>query len=136
MLGVMAGRRLLRQRVEGEQLDPGAFWLLKNIATQPRRVTELAGCANLDASTVSRHITQLDRTGIVERIPDPDDRRAHQVQLTALGRQLLQDGFARRRELLGRALADWDPDDVAQLDRLLERLVADLDTLQTELEQA
>ena len=49
------------------------------------RVTDLAGCANLDTSTVSRHVAQLQRTGLIERTPDPDDRRAQRVELTAAG---------------------------------------------------
>jgi len=136
VLAVMALGRLMRQRVEGDELDPGAFWLLKNIASRPRRVTELAGCANLDTSTVSRHVAQLDRTGLVERTPDPDDGRAHRVQLTDLGRQRLEDGFARRRRLLARAFADWRPDDIAHLDRLLDRFVHDVEHLDAELEHA
>ena len=136
VLAVMALGRLMRQRVEGDELDPGAFWLLKNIASRPRRVTELAGCANLDTSTVSRHVAQLDRTGLVERTPDPDDGRAHRVQLTDLGRQRLEDGFARRRQLLARAFADWRPDDIAHLDRLLDRFVHDVEDLDAELEHA
>lgn len=136
VLALMAIGRLMRQRLEGDQLDPGVFWLLKDIAARPRRVTDLAGCANLDTSTVSRHVAQLDRTGIVERIPDPADGRAHQIQLTDLGRQRLHDGLARRRDLLARALTDWEPDDIARLDHLLGRLVRDLDTLNAELEHA
>ena len=136
LLALMAIGRLMRQRVEGDRLDPGTFWLLKNIAARPLRVTELAGCANLDTSTVSRHVAQLDRAGLVERTPDPDDGRAHRVQLTELGSAQLADGFARRRELLGRALVDWHPDDIAHLDRLLDRFVSDIDHLNAELEQA
>jgi len=132
---LMALGRLVRQRVDGDRLEPGTFWLLKHLATRPLRVTELAGCANLDPSTVSRHVAQLDRAGLVERTPDPDDGRAHQLQLTEVGRQQLEDAFARRRALLGRALLHWDPDDIAELDRLLDRFVADVETINAELEQ-
>ena len=136
LLALMAIGRLMRQRIDGDRLDPGTFWLLKSIAARPLRVTELAGCANLDTSTVSRHVAQLDRAGLVERTPDPDDGRAHRVQLTDRGSQQLQDAFARRRELLSRALTGWDPDDITHLDRLLDRFVSDVDSLNAELEHA
>jgi DNA-binding MarR family transcriptional regulator len=137
LLALMAIGRLMRQRVDGDQLDPGTFWLLKTISVRgPLRVTELAGCANLDTSTVSRHVAQLDRAGLVERTPDPDDGRAQRIQLTGPGSTQLQSAFARRRELLSRALVGWQSDDIALLDQLLGRFVNDIDTLNAELEQA
>lgn len=134
---MMTVGRTMRQRVAGDELEPGIFWLLKSIAAQgPLRVTELASCTNLDTSTVSRHVAQLDRAGLVERTPDPADGRAHRLQLTEAGRNGLHAAFERRRGLLRRALDHWDADDVVHLDRLLGRFVADLDTLNAELEHA
>ncbi len=67
--------RLMRQRGQGETLDTGSFWLLKTLAASgPLRVTDLAVCANLDASTVSRHVAQLHSAGLIERTPDPSRR--------------------------------------------------------------
>lgn len=137
LMATMTVGRLVRHRLDGEQLDPGSFFLLKNLSTTgPMRVTELAGCANLDTSTVSRQVSQLDRAGLIERTPDPADRRAHQVVLTPAGAQLLEEAFRRRRALLSRSLRDWDPSDIADLDRLLSRFVGDLDRINAELEHA
>jgi DNA-binding MarR family transcriptional regulator len=137
LLALMAIGRLMRQRVDGDHLDPGTFWLLKTISAHGGlRVTELAGCTNLDTSTVSRHVAQLDRAGLVERSPDPDDRRAQRIQLTGTGSTQLQSAFARRRELLTRALGGWPDDDISRLDDLLGRFVHDIDTLNAELEHA
>lgn len=137
LLALMSVGRLMRQRVDGDRLDPGTFWLLKTISgSGPLRVTALAASTNLDTSTVSRHVAQLDRSGLVERTPDPVDGRAHRVQLTAAGRQLLHDAFSRRQELLRRALESWHPDDIAHLDRLLGRFVDDLENFDPELEHA
>ncbi len=72
------------------------------------RITELAGLVNLDPSTVSRHVAQLERSGLIERTPDPDDGRAQLVTVTDEGQQKLEAAFARRRELLARSLAEWD----------------------------
>ena len=135
-MALMTVGRLMRQRVEGDDLEPATFWLLKTLAAQPMRVTELASSTNLDASTVSRHVAQLDRAGLVERTPDPDDRRAHRVRLSPEGRSRLDEAFRRRRALLGRSLRDWDTDDVAHLDQLLSRFVSDVENLTTDLEKA
>lgn len=137
MMALMAVGRLMRQRVDGDGLDPGTIWLLKTVGAQgPMRVTELAGISNLDTSTVSRHVAQLDRSGMVERTPDPDDRRAHRIKLTDQGRDTLQDAFSRRRALLSRGIGTWDTADVAQLGDLLGRFVEDLENLNADLEQA
>jgi DNA-binding MarR family transcriptional regulator len=128
LTALMTVGRTMRQRVSGDELEPGSFWLLKSIAAgEPMRVTALAACTNLDTSTVSRQVAQLDRSGLVERTPDPDDGRAHRLQLTDAGRHQLHDAFARRRALLRRVLDRWASDDIADLDRLLGRFVTDLE---------
>jgi len=136
LMAVMSVGRLLRQRIAGDDLDPGSIWLLKTLSRQPMRVTELAASANLDTSTVSRHVAQMDRAGLVERTPDPADGRAHRVELTASGRSLLDEAFRRRRALLSRSLRDWDTEDVTAFDRLLSRFVGDVENLTTDLEKA
>jgi DNA-binding MarR family transcriptional regulator len=134
---LLAVGRLMRQRIDGDDLDASTFWLLKTVGAEgPMRVTELAGWSNLDTSTVSRHVAQLDRTGLVERTPDPGDRRAHRIELSAKGRGALDNAYHRRRALLSRGIGTWDAADVAQLDQLLGRFVDDVENLNADLEQA
>lgn len=137
LAALMTVGRLMRQRVGGDRLDPGTFWLLKTIGDQgPLRVTELAGCASLDPSTVSRHVAQLDRAGLVRRSPDPADGRAHRVELSPEGAERLQRSLERRRALLTHALDAWEPDDVTHLDQLLGRFVREIEKLDPERETA
>ena len=120
--------RLMRQRVVGDQLEPAAYWVLKHLERGSMRITELASSTQLDTSTASRHVTQLERTGLVERSQDPDDGRAQRVDLTPEGRDQLHASLARRRQTLARSFEDWEPADMADLDRLLSRLVADIES--------
>lgn len=120
--------RLMRQRIAGDQLEPATYWVLKNLAPGSSRITDLAASTQLDTSTVSRHVTQLERSGLVERSQDPADGRAQRIGLTEQGREQLTDSIRRRREALESSLEAWEPADLAELDRLLGRLVADLET--------
>jgi DNA-binding MarR family transcriptional regulator len=130
MHALMSIGRLIRQRGQGETLDAGSFWLLKTlVANGAMRVTDLAACASLDPSTVSRHVAQLHRAGLIERTPDPDDRRAQRVQLSSLGLGQLDAAIRARMAVLERTLDAWEPEDVAELDRLLTRFVQDIDRL-------
>jgi DNA-binding MarR family transcriptional regulator len=137
MHALMSIGRLIRQRSQGETLDTGSFWLLKTLGTNgAMRVTDLATCTNLDPSTVSRHVTQLHRSGLIERTPDPDDRRAQRVQASSLGLRQLDAALRARLAVLERALDSWVPADVRELDRLLTRFVNDIDALTEDLEKS
>jgi DNA-binding MarR family transcriptional regulator len=124
----MAIGRLLRQRLAGDQMEPATYWVLKNLARGSTRITALAASTQLDTSTVSRHVTQLEQAGLVERSQDPDDGRAQRIGLTDEGRTQLAASTARRREVLTTSLDGWDPTDLADLDRLLSRLVAGIES--------
>lgn len=129
--------RQMRQPVAGDTIESGTFWLLKNLHSQgSMRVTELAACANLDTSTVSRHVAQLQRAGMIERTPDPDDRRAHRVKLTQVGEAQLRDAYARRRALLHEGMSGWASDDIQLLSDLLARFVNNLETVNKDSEHA
>lgn len=136
LYALMTIGRLLRQRIQGDGLDPGTFWLLKGLAEHgAMRVTELATLANLDASTVSRHVQQMHRGGLIERTQDPEDGRAQRVALSNEGRQMLRRGLTRRRELLARSLEGWDQHEIDTFDTLLTRFVDNIEN-NSELEHA
>ncbi len=126
LMGV--GRRF-RRRTAGATIDPGAFWLLKSLlGDDPVRPTDLAVSMGLDTSTVSRHLSQLHRAGLVRRSVDPDDRRAQRVELSEAGRAELDAALASRRTLLERSLSDWSDEDVELLHRLITRMLAGLES--------
>ncbi|HKH56628.1 MAG TPA: MarR family transcriptional regulator [Propionibacteriaceae bacterium] len=137
MHALMSIGRLMRQRPSAETLDIGTFWLLKMVGTSGTvRVTDLASSCNLDVSTVSRHLAQLHKAGMIERAPDPVDRRAQLVKLSSAGQEALTAALQARRALLERSLEGWAPTDLEQLDQVLTRLVEDIDTLTEKLEKA
>lgn len=121
------GRRM-RTRLPGEQLDFTAIVLLKALLHGgPVRLSTLAGMLDVDASTVSRQVRQLEDRGLIERMSDPDDGRACLIALSEEGRSRLEEGAQRRRRLVGELVRDWDAGDREQLRLLLTRLLDNLD---------
>jgi DNA-binding MarR family transcriptional regulator len=83
---------------------------------------DISDVLGLHKSTTSRNLTTLEQLGLVERVPDPEDARARQVQLTAAGAAALERSFDGRRARLKDQLSSWDRDDIAALAGLLRRL--------------
>ncbi|GHF57153.1 MarR family winged helix-turn-helix transcriptional regulator [Streptomyces thermodiastaticus] len=110
----------------GVPLDRAAVALLRQIADcTPQRPSELAHRLGVEASHVTRTVQQLERSGYVSRVPDPDDRRAQRIRLTGQGR----DAIGRIREAGARgmeaALSGWSAEELRQLATLFHRMVDD-----------
>lgn len=86
---------VLRHTVQ-EALRDGGFdattseWGLLNVLTHTddQRVGDLAAVTRHDRTTITRVVDGLARRDLVERVRDPDDRRAVRVRLTREGRRL------------------------------------------------
>lgn len=115
------GRRMIRQaaRVVHPDLQPSGLYILQILdrrgALRPSTVAE---CLEVDRSAISRLIASVETLGLIERLPDPDDRRAYRIALTEVGRA----GLGRLSWPLEDVLRDWAPDELRMLGRLLEKL--------------
>jgi DNA-binding MarR family transcriptional regulator len=110
----------------GVPLDRAAVALLRQIAdSEPQRPGELAARLGVEASHVTRTVQQLQKSGYVTRVPDPDDRRAQRIELTDAGGEAI----AKVREAgvrgMQMALSDWSPEELRQLATLFHRMVDD-----------
>jgi DNA-binding MarR family transcriptional regulator len=110
----------------GVPLDRAAVALLRQMADcEPLRPGELANRLGVEASHVTRTVQQLQKSGYVTRVPDPDDGRAQRIQLTGAGREAIRrvrDAGARGMQL---ALAGWSPEELRHLATLFHRMVDD-----------
>jgi DNA-binding MarR family transcriptional regulator len=64
--------------------------LAQRIAEDGTRLTELADRAGVTKQTASLLVAALEREGLVERVPDPEDGRARLIRLSARGREAAQ----------------------------------------------
>jgi MarR family 2-MHQ and catechol resistance regulon transcriptional repressor len=90
------------------------------------RLTTLSEHLLLAKSTITRAVDQLEDDGLVERIVDPDDRRAQRVVLTGQGLDICNKAHAAHRASLEYRLASIDDHTREDLDHLLTQLRSNL----------
>jgi MarR family transcriptional regulator, transcriptional regulator for hemolysin len=90
---------------------------------------ELAEMLDLQPITLTRLLDGLADNGLIERRPDPGDRRAKRLFLTPAARPLLERLTDLGEDLMAEALAGLDRADVV-------RLLASLGTVKENLRQA
>ncbi len=66
------------------------LWAVYSSPGRSLRVNELAQAVVLSPTAMSRFVDRVESTGCVRRAPDPDDRRALQVEITDAGIALLR----------------------------------------------
>ncbi|MGW3964079.1 MarR family winged helix-turn-helix transcriptional regulator [Amycolatopsis sp. NPDC005003] len=92
--------------------------LLCVLMGRPYGMTDLGATLGLEKSSLTGLADRAVKRGLVRREPDPDDRRAVHVVLTAEGRELAEDFYAatcRRVDELAAGLSTPDRDRLAAL---------------------
>jgi MarR family transcriptional regulator for hemolysin len=77
--------------------------------------SELAEILDLQPITLTRLLDKLCDSGLIERRPDPDDRRAKRLFLTAAARPVLKQLASLGEETMAGALAGVTPGSVEQM---------------------
>lgn len=80
----------------------------------------------IEPITLCRMVDRLEDAGLVERRPDPADRRARRLHLTAKSRQTMEKLQARVDALLEDMLAGLSQAEREQFTRMLEAISANL----------
>jgi DNA-binding MarR family transcriptional regulator len=122
--------RSLRNAIASAADDPIAPALVAVLvalsARGPCRQNELASALCVSQSALSRQMTELVDAGLVERHPDPDDKRAFRVQVSERGHDALRITKERRSARLRDMLGGWSQDEAAVALTTIERLTDSL----------
>lgn len=128
---LMSAARALRRRYAAAMsewgITPSQGRALRMVvaAEAPPRLSAVAERLHIKPRSATEVVDALEARDLVVRVPDPADRRAICVEATEEGRRLAA-LIEKAREAEGRAyLSVLDPDDRAQLARILEKLAAD-----------
>ncbi|TDD42667.1 MarR family transcriptional regulator [Nonomuraea terrae] len=112
----------------GIRLDKPDVQVLVHLldAGEPRRIGAIAEGLQVESPHVTRHVSALERRGLVERVRDPDDGRAWRIALTDDGAEAAARCRKVTTDWFEGALADWSEGDRAELSRLMVKLSDDL----------
>jgi DNA-binding MarR family transcriptional regulator len=83
-------------------------------------MTDLADRAMMTKQTVGEVVSDLERRGYVERVPDPEDGRAKIIRLTTKGREVYLTGWRLNKEFEEEWATRFGKDRVAALREALE----------------
>ncbi|MET7466774.1 MarR family transcriptional regulator [Nonomuraea sp. NPDC005501] len=111
-------------------IDRMAYILLSRVRLEGMMsIGQLSDAFGLDVSTLNRHTSALLRSGLVERIPDPDGGMARKFRLTGAGERYLDDERAKNVNGLEKVLVNWTPEEVATFAAYLRRFNTDVERL-------
>jgi DNA-binding MarR family transcriptional regulator len=118
--------RLDRVQTDGG-LEPGWYDVLAALRRSgpPYRLrpTDFAGALMLTSSGTTKRLDRLERAGLIERSPDPQDRRGILISLTSAGRKLVDavtDAHLANEKRLLEGLTEAEQRRLAELLRKLQ----------------
>ena len=115
--------RQLRREVHPLGVTGGQVTLLVSIKHRPGiGLRELAALEGISPAGMSGHVDRLARARLVERSPDPADRRRVGLHVTPKGLRVLRLVRSRRTAWLAERLKGLEPHELEAIDAALEPL--------------
>lgn len=119
----MASTRRWQARMQALALDPREVVVLRMVAADPGRTQRsLAPALQVRASHLVAVIDGLEERGLLQRKPNPDDRRANALHLTEPGRAVLAEVMQVSAEHEAELTKGLSVEDRKTLGRLLARI--------------
>src|SRR5271169_3122338 len=95
-LRIVLGQLVRRLRAEHRFPISQAIVLSRLEREGPMTTSTLASAERVRPQSMAHTVAELEADGLVDRTPDPDDRRQILIELTGRGREALADERARR----------------------------------------
>ena len=117
-----------RARMIHPELSAVSYLMLGTLnSSGPARASTLVDTFAIDKGAVSRHVSFLLELELIERNPDPEDRRAAILAISKEGSRRLAEVSLRRREKVEEMLHDWTDAELEGFVRTLARYNAALE---------
>jgi DNA-binding MarR family transcriptional regulator len=113
-------RKAFDRRAVGLGVTRAQWKVLFRLDRKPGlRQIELADMLDIEPITLSRIVDRLEESGFVERRPDPSDRRAWRLHVTAEAQPLIAKLKAVADDMISEAFAGIEPNDIEITRRVL-----------------
>ncbi len=123
----MAFRNQVTERMSELGLNKGESFALIFLSVHgPECLVDLAHHFGIAHPSMLRHVDTLEKNGLVERVPDPSDRRKKKIQITAAGREMLPKVTQHLQEVNEEAIKGVSPEDVEQFVHVMGKIIANL----------
>lgn len=124
-----AGERLLSKH--GSNL---ADWIaLRCLEAHPGcSQRELAEVLGVEGATMTHHLDRMEKSGLIQRKKDPDDRRVTRVTMSSRGKRTMQRLEPVMAESNARLVRGVSTSDLATFERVLGRIVKNAEGEETE----
>jgi MarR family transcriptional regulator for hemolysin len=93
----------------------------------PKSQTDVARRLRVEAATVTRMVDILGKEGLVERTPDPNDRRVNLLSISPKGEAVLEEIFRVYDRMRNHLLQDLSADDVERMHAMVDLMTGRLD---------
>ena len=115
-------RKAFDRKAVGLGVTRAQWKVLFRLTRQPGlRQVELADMLDIEPITLCRIVDRLEEAGLVERTPDPSDRRAWRLHVTARARPLVEKLHSIADEMISQAFSGIDPKDIEITRQVLAR---------------
>ena len=121
--------RELARAIQPLGLAPAQFLVLARLCSGPPATQrDLAQQADVDQATMAGTLSRMERDGLIERRPNPNDGRSQLIAPSERARSLYLSAAAHATEVNDRALAVLSPDERDAFLTLLRRVIAGFGT--------
>jgi len=118
--------RAIERRLAGGNSGPmPVFFALQGGGAMTQK--ELAQLAAVEQPTMANTLNRMERDGLVQRTPDPNDRRSARVSLTPLGLERAKAAFVSAIEVNGVATDALRPEEREVFYDMMRRIIAALE---------
>lgn len=115
-LRAVLGQLMRRLRSENTRPQSQLAVLSRLDRGGPHTTSGLAAAEHMRPQSMAEVVAELQSDGLVDRTPDPTDRRQLLIALTQEGREFIKDERRRREDWLSQAIADeFSPKEQAML---------------------
>lgn len=117
-------RKLAKEeaRPSARRFDPSRFVLMTVMKNGPTPMSEIGNRMDISRPYMTALVDKLIIEGLVERIPDKDDRRIVNVAITKAGRESIRAFKDEAREAVKKNLFALSPEDIASLHESMETI--------------